>query len=225
MSALIFSMFYGQDSIQTIKLKSGFITFSPKKHLPKNTNGINLGISDTYEHYQKINGINIQANPGFIIYPLIPKAIDAPKKENATVTVNGIHISTGGMSDGKNLNGLGISIYHHAYETNGISVSFYNNTSVNLNGIHISGFANSSTKGRGFNLSILGNFSEDFQGLQIGAFNESLEIKGLQIGISNKADKMKGLQIGLVNKNTNGRNFQIGFWNKNAKRTFPIINF
>jgi|GEM_PF-635533 len=224
-SVFTFNMSYGQDSIQTIQSKSGLITLSPKKNLQKNTNGINLGILDSYEHHQKINGINLQANPYFIIYPLIPKAIEGPAKEEATVTVNGIHISTSGMFDGKNLNGLGISAYHHAYETNGISVNVYNNTSINLNGLHISGFANSSDKGRGVHIAIMGNYSENFQGLMIGAFNESPEIKGLHIGIFNKADKMKGLQIGLINKNTSGRNFQIGFWNKNAKRTLPIINF
>ncbi len=210
-SIFICSLAYSQDSIQSPKSKTGFITFSPKKDFQKNTNGINLGILDDYQQEQKINGINFQLNPILVIYPLIPKAIEAPEKEKATVTVNGIHISTSGMFDGKNLNGLGISVYNHAYETNGVAVNFYNNTSVNLNGLHISGFANNSDKGRGVNISIMGNYSENFQGLMIGAFNETNEVKGIQIGISNKTKKLKGVQLGL--------------WNKNEKRNFPIINW
>lgn len=215
---------FAQDSLsQDLKLKSALITFNPAK-IAKNTTGINLGILDEYEN-QTINGINLQANPFSLIYPLIPKAIPAPTEANATVVVNGIHFSTGGMTDGKQLNGLGISMYHHSMETNGISVNFFNNTSTKLNGIHVSGFANTSSKGRGINIAVLENDSEDFKGLLIAAFNSAEKMKGLQIGISNKSDKMKGVQLGLINKNINGRNFQIGFWNKNAKRTLPILNF
>ena len=215
---------FGQDSLNLdLKLKSTLITFNPAK-IVKNTTGINLGIMDDYEH-QTINGINLQANPIFLLYPLIPKAIPAPTEANATVVVNGIHFSTGGMTDGKQLNGLGISMYHHSMETNGISVNFYNNTSTKLNGVYVSGFANNSAKGRGINISVLANHSEDFKGLLIGAFNSATKMKGLQIGISNQTENMKGIQVGIVNKNKNGRNFQIGLWNKNAKRTLPILNF
>lgn len=193
-----------------VEKRTKFIAISPKKSGNDNVNGINLGILDAYDK-QKINGINFQLNPLSLIYPLLPQAIDFPNEKNATVTINGIHISTGGTTDAKKLNGIGVSIYHHAMVTNGISANFYNNTSEKLNGIHVSGFSNNSVYGKGLHLSVLNNDSENFCGIQVALFNNSKDLKGLQFGLFNTTEKMKGLQI--------------GFWNKNAKRSLPLINF
>lgn len=201
------SLYFGQDSL---KIKSALFTVNPQKFTAKNTTGINVGIMDDYLK-QNIYGINLQANPISLIYPLIPKALPVPSKESSTVTVSGLHFSTGGMVDGEKLNGLGISIYHHCRITNGVSVNFYNNTSATLNGVHISGFANNSIKGNGLSMAFLGNYSEDFAGMQVAAFNESKKMKGMQIGLVNKSKEMKGLQI--------------GFWNENEKRKLPLINW
>ncbi|MDF2934194.1 MAG: hypothetical protein K0R36_3525 [Chryseobacterium sp.] len=199
-------MFFGQDSL---KMMSSPLTINPQKTI-RNTNGFNVGILDDYQK-QRINGINFQINPLSLLYPLIPQAISVPTEKKSTVTVNGLHLSTGGMMDGKKLNGVGISMYHHSRTTNGLSVNFFNNTSGILNGVHISGFANSSEKGIGLNMAFLGNNSNDFKGMQVSMFNESKKMRGVQIGIVNKTKNLRGLQFGL--------------WNVNGKRKFPIINW
>ena len=213
---LIFNLFFGitflfSQNIDSISLrKTKFISFSPKKNLSDNVNGINVGVLDAYDG-QKINGFNLQFNPIVIIYPLLPKAIPPPEKDNGSVVINGLHLSTSGTTDAKEMNGIDVSMYHHAFATNGISVNFYNNTSKKLNGIHISGFSNNTDVGNGLNIAFLGNYAENFNGLQIGLSNDAENLKGLQVGLFNKTNKMKGLQI--------------GFWNKNGKRSLPFINF
>ena len=213
---LIFNLFFGitflfSQNIDSISLrKTKFISFSPKKNLSDNVNGINVGVLDAYDG-QKINGFNLQFNPIVIIYPLLPKAIPAPEKDKGSVVINGLHLSTSGTTDAKEVNGVSVSMYHHAFATNGISVNFYNNTSIKLNGIHISGFSNNTDVGNGLNVAFLGNYAENFNGLQIGLSNDAENLKGLQVGLFNKTNKMKGLQV--------------GFWNKNGKRSLPFINF
>jgi len=222
LSIFICAFFFGQDSLkQDLKLKSGLITFNPSKS-GKNTNGLNLGILDAYQK-QRINGVNIQANPVTLLYLLIPKAIEIPKEGEETVTINGLHISTGGMMDGKKLNGVGISMYHIARETNGISVNGFNSSIGKMNGVQISWLNNSIEKGNGLQLSF-SNGAEKFNGFQIGLANEINSGNGVQIGFYNSTKKLKGLQVGVINKSEN-RGFQIGFWNKNSKRTLPLINF
>ena len=201
------SMFFGQDSLRT---KSALFTVNPQNFSNKITTGINVGIMDDYVK-QKIYGINIQANPISLFYPLIPNALPVPSEAQSTVSINGLHISTGGMMDGEKLNGIGISVYHHCRITNGVSVNFYNNTSGILNGIHVSGFVNSSKKGKGITMAFLGNYSDDFSGLQISCSNESKKMRGIQIGLVNNSKNLKGIQIDL--------------WNINEKRKFPIINW
>ena len=95
---LIFNLFFGiiflfsqnTDSISLRKTK--FISFSPKKNLSDNVNGINVGVLDAYDG-QKINGFNLQFNPIVIIYPLLPKAIPPPEKDNGSVVINGLQPS------------------------------------------------------------------------------------------------------------------------------------
>lgn len=222
LSIFICSFFFGQDSLkQDLKIKSALVTFNPSK-VAKNTNGINLGILDEYQK-QRINGINLQANPISLLYLLIPKAIELPKEGEETVIVNGLHISTGGMMTGKKLNGIGISMYHIAQETNGISLNGFNSNIGKMNGLQISWLNNSIEKGNGLQISISNN-SEKFNGFQMGLINEISSGNGIQIGFYNSTKKLKGVQVGIINKSEN-RGFQIGFWNKNSKRALPILNF
>lgn len=222
LSIFICTFYFGQDSLkQDLKIKSALVTFNPSK-IAKNTNGINLGLLDVYQK-QRINGINIQANPITLIYLLIPKEIEVPKEGEETVIINGLHISTGGMTEGKKLNGIGISMYHIAQETNGISMNGFNSNIGKMNGLQISWLSNSIEKGNGLQFSF-SNGAEKLNGLQIGLFNEVNSGNGFQIGLYNSTKKLKGLQVGVINKSEN-RGFQIGFWNKNSKRTMPFINF
>lgn len=214
-------LLFGQDSYQP-PIKTQLITLNPSQEI-KNTAGLNLGIFDDYQK-QKITGMNIQLNPITLIYLLAPKEIEVPKEGDETVSINGIHISTGGMMDGKSLNGLGLSMYHVAQKTNGITLTGFNNNSRKLNGVHISGLSNSAEKANGLLIS-LSNEAEKLNGLQLGLVNELGTGTGLQIGLYNRSTKLKGAQIGLINKTKNKKGFQLGFWNKNAKRTLPLINF
>ncbi|MFP3592519.1 LA_2272 family surface repeat-containing protein [Chryseobacterium sp. SIMBA_038] len=217
---LISSFVFGQDSL---KVKSSFFTVNPNQNVIKNTNGINVGILDDYKK-QRINGINIQANPITLLYLLIPKGIEVPKKGQETVVINGLHISTGGMMNGKKLNGIGVSMYHIAQETNGISFNGFNNNSGKLNGLHVSWLNNSADSGNGAMVAF-SNDAEKFNGLQTGVYNYNGKGKGLQVGASNKSESFNGLQIGVINKNKNGKAVQIGLWNVNERRKLPIINW
>ena len=219
---LLFGIFlFGQDSYQ-LPIKTQLITLNPSQEI-KNTAGLNLGIFDDYQT-QKISGINVQLNPITLIYLLAPTEIEVPKEGTETVTINGIHLSTGGMTDGKALNGVGLSMYHIAQETNGITLNGFNNNSGKLNGLHISGLNNSAEKGNGI-LVALSNSAGKYNGLQLGILNDIGNGNGLQVGLYNRSTKLKGVQIGLINKTKDRKGFQLGFWNKNAKRTLPLINF
>lgn len=211
----------GQDSIQ-VPLRTQLITWNPSQEI-RNTAGLNVGIFDDYQK-QKITGINLQLNPITLIYLLAPKEIEIPKDGYETAVINGIHVSTGGMIDGKALNGLGLSMYHIAQETNGITLNGFNNNSGKLNGIHLSVLSNSAENANGL-LIALSNSAEKFNGLQLGIINDVGTGNGLQIGLNNSAVKLKGMQLGLINKTKSKRGFQLGFWNKNAKRTLPLVNF
>lgn len=223
LAIMISSVAFGQDSIQLVeKNDTRIFTVNPSLEV-RNTAGINVGILDDYEK-QTINGLNLQANPISLIYFLFPKSLPVPSEEQSTATINGLHLSTGGMMDGEKLNGVGISAFHHARITNGLTLNIFNNTSGKLNGLHISGFYNEAEIGNGLLIAI-GNDVEKFNGIQIGAINSNGFGTGLQIGIFNKSKRQRGLQVGLVNKTEAKKGFQIGFWNKNAKRTLPLINF
>lgn len=214
---------FAQDTLMVEEAKETRIfTVNPSKDV-RNTTGINVGVLDEYQK-QTISGLNFQANPVGLIYFMFPRAIDTPSETNSTVKVNGLHLSTGGMLDGNTLNGVGVSAFHHAINTNGFTVNFFNNTSDNLNGLHISGFYNEAIESNGLMIAISNDLGT-FNGVQIGLFNKNEEGKGMQIGIYNRTEKQKGLQVGLINKSKAKNGLQIGFWNKNAKRTLPIINF
>jgi hypothetical protein len=224
---LIISLFAGgiisaQDSVKVEKIKSKIISFTPKSKM-ENTTGINFGVMDDYKT-QKINGINLQGNPLSVIYLLLPHAVEVPDDEAATVSINGLHISTGGMTDAKKLNGLGISMYHITQVTNGFTVNGFNNNSGKLNGLHVSFLNNSAREGHGLLISF-SNTADTFGGAQIGIYNNTQVMKGFQGGAINISKQNKGVQIGLVNKTDENKGLQIGFWNKNSKRTLPLINF
>lgn len=211
-----------QDSVQVQEIRSKIITFSPKTEV-ENTNGINIGVLDSY-HSQRINGFNLQGNPFSLIYLLLPHEIAVPSDDAATVSINGLHISTGGITDAKKLNGIGISMYHIAQATNGFTVNGFNNNSGMLNGLHISLINNSAHNGHGLLVSF-SNTADRFGGVQVGFYNKTEIMRGLQAGAVNISKDNKGVQIGLVNKTGKNKGIQIGFWNKNARRTLPLINF
>ena len=219
---ILFGVFmFGQDSDQ-LPVKTKLITLNPSQQV-KNTAGLNLGIFDAYQK-QKISGINVQLNPITLIYLLAPKKFEVPEEADQTVSINGIHISTGGLLDGKALNGLGLSMYHIAQETNGLTLNGFNNNSGKLNGVHISGLNNSAGKANGLLVSFANEVGE-LNGVQLGFVNELGTGNGLQVGIYNKSTTLRGAQIGLINKTKNRKGLQLGLWNKNAKRTLPLINF
>ncbi|MEC5157140.1 LA_2272 family surface repeat-containing protein [Chryseobacterium sp. MP_3.2] len=198
------------------------LTINPTA-VSRKTNGLNVGILDSYEN-RKINGINFQLNPITLLYLLIPTALEVPEKGSETVSINGLHLSTGGMLDGGTLNGIGISMYHIAQESNGITFNGFNNNSGKLNGVHVSWLNNSTENGNGI-LVAFSNTAEKFNGIQLGLFNEITEGNGLQVGINNSTSNLRGIQIGIINKSKSRKGLQLGFWNKNAKRTLPFINF
>lgn len=220
---LISSIVFGQDSIKLIeKIDTIIFTVNPSKKV-HNTADVNIGVMDDYKK-QSISGMNLQLNPAFLFYFLIPKAIEVPTVEKSTVSINGFHLSTGGLVDAEKLNGIGISAYHHARITNGLTLNLFNNSSEKLNGLHVSFINNKSEMGNGISLALF-NDNGNFNGLQMGFINTTELGHGVQIGIFNKTKKQRGLQIGLINKTEAKKGLQIGFWNKNAKRTLPLINF
>lgn len=211
-----------QDSLQVQEIESKVVTFTPKSEL-ENTNGINLGVMDAYQS-QRINGLNLQGNPLSLLYLLLPHEIAVPSDDAATVSINGLHISTGGITDAKKLNGIGISMYHIAQTTNGFTVNGFNNNSGKLNGLHISLINNSARNGHGLLISF-SNTADKFGGVQVGLYNNTEIMKGLQTGAVNVSKNNKGLQIGLFNKSDKMSGLQIGLWNRNNKRALPLINF
>lgn len=219
---LLSSLFTFAQNVEIEKAKWSPVTINPTNQ-SRNTNGLNLGILDAYEK-NKINGLNVQLNPITLIYLLIPTEIKTPKKGTETISINGLHLSTGGVFNGGTFNGVGISMYHVAQKTNGISFNGFNNNSAQLNGVHISWLNNSTENGNGI-LVAFSNTADKFNGIQIALVNEIAYGNGLQVGFFNTTTNLKGIQIGIINKSKSRKGLQLGFWNKNAKRTLPFINF
>lgn len=188
-----------------------------------NVNGLAVGIGNT-ESQHIVNGLNIDVDPLVLFYLLAPKAIEYPEESKANVSLNGLHISTGGYIGGGTVNGINISSYHIVRKNNGVSVTFFNNTTMNTNGLQLALMSNSSDKLNGASLAIW-NEAIKCNGVELGAMNYAEQLKGLQIGVYNSSDISKGIQIGLFNKSNSRSGIQIGFWNKNAKRSLPILNF
>ncbi len=104
-SLFLFSQEENSPSENPQEFNAKIIAFSPSANSAVDVNGINTGFIDDYGH-QKINGLNVRLSPLAFFYPIIPKAIEVPTESDSTVTVNGLHISTGGFTDAKKLNGF-----------------------------------------------------------------------------------------------------------------------
>ena len=199
---------------------------SPVPATVNRVNGMCLGIGHNWSDYKPktINGLNIEVNPATPIMVLFldPDRID---HDSLQTTVNGLHLSTGGLSGNVKLNGAGVSAFNICYASNGFSVTGLYNVATTLKGVHISGLQNSAVKGRGLLIAAM-NLTEDFKGISVGAYNQSIITKGLEIGVLNlNKTQMSGVQIGIFNKAGRCKGLQIGLWNMNDKRSFPFINW
>ena len=211
---------------KTNTMRSQIFSLSPVSSKVYNVNGMTFGIGHIFTEKlpKKVNGLNVEVNP---LTPLILMFQDWERVDNDSLkmTMNGLHLSTGGFSGGVKLNGVGISVYNVSYASNGFSITGFYNVAKHLNGLHISGLYNGADTAKGVFVAAV-NDVNDFKGARIGIFNNSIDTSGLSIGIINinKAE-MRGVQIGLYNKTTKCKGLQIGVWNVNSKRSFPFINW
>ena len=207
-------------------LHSQVFCLSPASAKVEKVNGMALGIGHFWSSNlpKKINGFNLEINP---LTPIIVMFQDPDRTDidSLRMTVNGLHLSTGGFAGGIKLNGVGVSVYNISYASNGFSITGLYNVTRQLNGFHISGLYNEADKARG--LLIAGaNHADDFGGARIGVYNKSVTSMGLNIGLVNiSTEQMQGVQIGLFNKTAKCKGLQIGVWNINGKRSFPFINW
>ena len=207
-------------------LRSQIFSLSPVSPKVDKVNGMAFGIGHIFTEKlpKKVNGINLEINPAL---PLFLMFMDPTKvgRDSLKMTINGLHLSAGGLVGGIKLNGVGISVYNVCYASNGFSITGLHNVGKHLNGFHISGLSNIADTGSG--LLIAGvNDIDDFKGARIGIFNNSIDATGLSIGIVNiNKDEMRGVQIGLYNKTNKCKGLQVGVWNSNGKRSFPFINW
>lgn len=84
----------------------------------------------------------------------------------------------------------------------------------NITGIDL-GIASTSNDCSAIQVNVLVNLvSNDFSGIQVGAFNFCGNSGGLQIGLYNSTDKMSsGLQVGLLNSTMEMNGVQVGLVN------------
>jgi len=207
-------------------LRGQIFSFSPASYKVEKVNGMALGIGHFWTKNMpcKINGLNIEVNP---VSPILFLFQDPDYVENDSLrmTMNGLHLSTGGFAGGIKLNGAGVSLYNVNYATNGFTVNGLYNVSKTLNGLHISGLYNVADKARGM-LVAGANDVADFGGFRIGIYNKSVTTAGLNIGVVNlNKEGMHGLQIGVFNRTGKCKGLQIGLWNSNNKRSLPFINW
>lgn len=224
---MLFSVFsYAQNDSISIELNTRFFSLTPKVKKVNKVNGLafGTGIESFIDNssIQKVNGINLELNPVSILTFMFVNPRGFSEKES--VVINGLHFSTGNLSEGK-INGIAISFFNINHSLNGFSASATNTFVANQTGFHVSGLSNSSQKSKGVIVS-MANHCEDMKGFQLGIYNGSDVLKGVQLGIFNNAkNESKGLQIGLINQSKKHKGLQVGFWNINQKRSFPFINW
>jgi hypothetical protein len=214
---------------QTDTLKTRMFAFTPVSQKVDKVNGlaVGLGLSLTVQDRDAVtvNGFNLELNP---LTPLILLFLDPSRMGNDTITatVNGLHISTAGFMRNAKLNGLGISVYSIAMESNGMTLTGLYNASKVMNGLHISGLANSAeTAGHGLFIAAF-NYSGNFGGMMLGGCNRATNFKGVSLGLANITyNDMTGVQIGLFNRAKKCKGLQIGLWNVNEERSLPFFNW
>ncbi len=185
---------------------------SKKVHL---VNGLAIGaghFENSNVKFQKINGINIEANPNIILVPLLImfNPVKAYEDSGLGVQISDTIVKPFYLSNKMNINGLNISTGSFMIDTdfNGLNISTFNMYQ-KFNGVNIAPIFSSAQKMNGVSFSLVNVFNN---------FN------GLSVGLINKTNEMKGIQIGLYNT-SNSRGLQLGFWNTNQKRTMPFINW
>lgn len=226
---------YAQQLTDSIsKEKSQLIALTPLSKNIQKVNGIAIGFGHVHNgrvSEQKINGINVEANPapivgalmGFFMIMHLPDIIKAnspvhpnedsfyetnPWQGTMPLVVNGLNVSTGMFFTSTKLNGCNISVFNTYHTMQGISVTALGNMAKYQKGVLIGSF----------------NHSEHLQGLTIGIHNLSKNNLGMQLGIVNSSFYNNGLQIGIINLNKN-KGLQFGLMNINKKRAMPILNW
>jgi len=206
-------------------LRRPIAAFTPLKDDISHVNGLAIGIGmNENNHRQVINGLNLEINPAG---PFLAAFLEARKVNNDTIFIiqNGLHISTGGFLGRVKQNGLGISFFNATSESNGMTMTLFQNYSHRLNGLHLSLFMNDSDRCNGVMVSGFWSYSEQLRGVQLGPYSSCGTLYGIQMGFVNISSEVYGVQIGLFNKSWKCRGLQLGLWNKNEKRSLPIINW
>ncbi|WP_438966222.1 LA_2272 family surface repeat-containing protein [Flavobacterium sp.] len=226
LSLVLFFLFstagFCQDSLK-FKKKNAFFAFTPNQI--EKVNGLALGLSlegsDQIKLKQKVNGLNLEVNPLSVLIVLFADPRGFSKTESCVV--NGLHISSGNLSDSK-INGVALTTFNINHSINGFSINGIYSYAKELNGFHISGISNMCETANGVTIAFF-NESESMKGFQLGAFNQAKVLSGFQLGLYNNSFASKGLQIGLINVSKKHKGLQIGLWNINHKRSMPFINW
>lgn len=234
---ILFSMKgFSQDTLEIPKLRSQLFSLSPISKKVNEVNGLVFGIGHIDNKRiasQKINGINIEANPApaagaliaFISLMYLPEIIEKNKvsdslkntedyykikdvKHTPHLKLNGLNISSGCFFTTTSMNGLNISVGNKFKDFNGISITALGTIAANQNG---------------FSMGIY-NRNNNLTGSSVGVYNQSYDLKGVHIGLINRTRRNSGLQIGVFNQ-SNSKGLQLGVWNVNNKRSLPFFNW
>lgn len=246
--AMIAFKSFSQDSLTVNKdsLKTRMFCFTPKFKNVDKVNGLTIGAGLRLRPFgknnciTKVNGLNIEINPLAPIMVLFadPSRIKFDKK--SAITINGINMSTGSVSETLKINGFSASLfmiyhtnngisaaalYNYSCTSNGIQIALLGNGAEKINGIQIGGFGNGADRFNGLQFAFIANDSEKMNGMQMAFFNNADTFNGVQLGVFNYATTYTGIQLGIFNKSDKYKGLQLGFWNINSKRSMPFLNW
>jgi hypothetical protein len=238
---LITAFTFAQDSnenstIDSIQTHTQLFSLSPISKKVDKVNGLVFGVGHVQNRriaLQKINGINIEANPApiagafmaFIVVAYLPEIIkNMQVPDSVRNNESYFKIKNFDYSPHLRLNGLNISsgCFFTTTSMNGLNISAANKFN-NFNGVSITALGTLSDKLNGLSIGIC-NGSNSLKGAAIGVFNQSYELKGLHLGIINLTRVNYGMQLGIFNR-SNSKGLQIGIWNRNNKRSLPFLNW
>ena len=118
---MLISVFsYGQNDSISNDLVSRVFSLTPRTKAVDKVNGLAFGLGINsfvdYPSIEKVNGINLELNPAsvFIFMFANPKSFS----EKESVIINGLHLSTGNLYDGK-INGVALSFFNINHSLNG----------------------------------------------------------------------------------------------------------
>ncbi len=121
----------------------------------------------------------------------------------------------------------GSLVYGDCQRLNGLDVGISGRVRERVNGAQLTAIMNLVSSAAGFQLSFANYAENEFQGLQLGAWNHASFGAGCQLGVVNTAGRFAGLQAGLFNWADDLDGLQIGLVNVVADQRFyvlPIIN-